>query len=304
MEQTVIIEKVWVNCPVCGQDDAERLFSRENYQHVRCRNCTLVYVNPQHCDTGRMNAALFGQTHQAWVTASQRVRAMDPNSLEKHVERLRDRPVKKYARELKYMEKFRKSEWLLDVGCADGKFLMAAAGRGWSVSGVEIAPEQAALCRERLGLDVRCGMLHEAGFESGTFDVVRLNQVIEHVAEPRQLFQEIRRVLRPGGLLSLATVNINSFSYRFLGERWNYLGGSNNEHIVFFSRRTLDRILSTTGFKSLQWKTNGCRLKNPGTLTNGLRDRCIKGAEKMIGAFAELAGKGGRIHVYAQVVRD
>jgi len=280
----------------------EKLFSRDDYQHVRCRKCTLVYVNPRHSDPGRMNAALFGQIRPSWTIADNRVHTMDLASLQTHADRLRNFPAKKYAQELKYMETYRKSGRLLDVGCGDGKFLLAASGRAWNVSGVEIAPEQAALCRERFGLDVRCGTLDEAGFESGAFDVVRLNQVIEHVAEPLNLLREIGRALRPGGLLSLSTINIKSFSYFFQRERWVHLGGPSNEHIVFFSRQTLDRALTATGFKSLRWNTSGCRLRSRATLEKNFWDRSIRIPEKFLGAFAELTGRGGRIHVYAQVL--
>lgn len=291
---------IHIDCPLCKRDDDEELFSRDDFRHVRCRGCGLVYVNPQPRDAEEFNAALFGKTHPVWSGIAEKYGAMSKAELQENLDRLRHAPPRKYARELKFMDAYRQIGTMLDVGCADGRFLLAAEGQGWNVTGVEVTPESAALCRDVFGLDVRRGTLEEARFADGTFDVVRLNQVIEHVPAPMELLGEIHRVLRPGGLLSLATVNIGSLTYAFLGGRWSYLGGPNNEHIVFFSRSTLDRILAKTGFRSLKWKTAGCRLRNPGTLGKGPLDRGVRTTEKALGYLAALIGKGGRIHVYAQ----
>lgn len=291
---------IHIDCPLCKRDDAEELFHREDFRHVRCRGCSLVYVNPQPQDAEEFNAALFGKIHPVWSRFSEKYNAMSETELQASLERLRHAPPRKYARELKFMDGYRQIGRMLDVGCANGRFLLAAEGQGWKVSGVEIAPENAALCRDVFGLDVRSGTLEEAFFEDQTFDVVRLNQVIEHVPAPLELLGEVNRVLRTGGLLSLATINIGSFTYSFLGREWSYLGNLNNGHIIFFSRVTLDRILAETGFRSLKWKTTGCRLRNPGSLGNGPLDRSIRMTEKALGYLAALSRKGSRIHVYAQ----
>ncbi len=291
---------VHIDCPLCRRDDADPLFSRDDFRHVRCRGCGLVYVDPQPQDAKERNAVLYGQTHPIRSKAFGKYSVMDEAELQKNLGRLRHLPAGKYRRELKFMDGYRQIGRMLDVGCEDGRFLLAAQGRGWNVSGVEVAPEHAALCRDVFGLDVRCGTLEEACFADKNFDVVRLNQVIEHVPAPMLLLGEINRVLRPGGLLSLATINIGSLTYAFLGRQWSYLGGPNNEHLVFFSRNTLERMLAEAGFKSLKWKTAGCRLRNPGTLGKSWLDRGIRVTEKALGYVAALLGKGGRIHVYAQ----
>lgn len=302
MDESSPKEKVWVECPMCRHDDAQVLFTRDDYQHVRCRNCDLIYVNPRRPDELQLNADLYGRTHPAWSGISERFRAMEPSALNEQLDLLRRRPPKKYLRELGFMKAYRRTGRFLDVGCADGRFLLAADGQGWSVSGVEVAPESASLSSEVFGLDVRCGILEDAQFEDGTFDVARLNQVIEHVAAPVELLREIRRVLRPGGLLSLATINIKSFSFSILGSEWSHLGSSRNEHVVFFSKKTLELVLGLAGFTCVKWKTVGCRLRDRGTLGDRFHERGIRMAEKMIGHFAKLMGRGGRIHVYAQSV--
>lgn len=291
-----------VDCPLCGQDKADILFDREGYRHVQCGNCTMIYVNPQPEDAAAVNADLFGHRHPEWSQASSRFYDLDDAAKRDYLDRARNRPSKKYVRELAFLKISFQLGRLLDVGCADGRFMLAAEGAGWQASGVEVAPENADLCRDGLGLDVHCGTLEEVDLEEGAFDAARLNQVIEHVAKPLELLSGIHRVLRPGGLLSMSTVNIRSFTYSILGKNWSYLGADRNGHINFFSRATLNQALEKSGFKSLRWTTTGCRLSNPGSLSKNLSGRIVRSMEKALGPLASMAGRGGRIHVFAQTV--
>jgi ubiquinone/menaquinone biosynthesis C-methylase UbiE len=48
-------------------------------------------------------------------------------------------------------------------------------------------------------------------FADGTFDIVTCNMVVEHLADPLATFQEMSRVLAPGGLLLVHTPNIRNY---------------------------------------------------------------------------------------------
>jgi SAM-dependent methyltransferase len=105
------------------------------------------------------------------------------------------------------------SRRLLDLGCDDGRWSMAvgaACGIG-EVHGVELV-ETAALAAERAGVIVHRGDLNDPfPLESGSFDVVHSNQVIEHVNDVDQFVAEIYRVLKPGGLAIVSTENGSSW---------------------------------------------------------------------------------------------
>ena len=274
-----------VNCPICGRDKTKPLFDRQGYQHVECTNCSMIYVNPQPEDAVAVNAYLFGHQHPEWSQGPNRFYGLDDAGKREYLNRTRKHPMKKYVRELAFLKTSFQLGRLLDVGCADGRFMLAAEGAGWQTSGVEVAPENAGLCRDGLGLDVHCGTLEQAQLEKGSFDAVRLNQVIEHVAKPLELLGQIHHALRPGGFLSLSTVNIRSFTYSILGRNWSYLGADRNGHINFFSRATLGRALEECGFKPLRWTTTGCRLRNPGTLGKNISGRFVRTMEKALGPW-------------------
>ena len=106
---------------------------------------------------------------------------------------------------------------------------------------------------ERAG--VRRGLIvHEfvaAGFPAQSFDVVCSFDVIEHLPSPMPIFQEARRVLRPGGWLLLGTGDSRAFTARLAGSRWTYLCFP--EHLSFFNSYCLRKGLANAGFSSFRF---------------------------------------------------
>jgi 2-polyprenyl-3-methyl-5-hydroxy-6-metoxy-1,4-benzoquinol methylase len=136
---------------------------------------------------------------------------------------------------------------LLDVGCGDGAFLHRMQQRGWEVAGVDFDAAAVAAARQRYGLELFAGDLHDAHFPAENFDAVTLNHVIEHLYNPLETLQEIRRVLRPRGLLVLVTPNPDSFGHQQYGADW--FGLDPPRHLHLFRPANLQALLERTGFR-------------------------------------------------------
>src|SRR5262245_30339439 len=97
---------------------------------------------------------------------------------------------------------------LLDVGSGPGLFLKHGAERGgWEVRGIEPASQAVAHSRG-LGLDVTQGFLDRGAAASlGTFDVVHMNEVLEHLPDPRAMLGLVHGLLDSGGLVALMVPN-------------------------------------------------------------------------------------------------
>lgn len=96
---------------------------------------------------------------------------------------------------------------ILDIGSGLGFFLLHGKERGWNGVGVEPAKTAAAHARS-LGLKVHEGLFDGLPARAlGTFDVVNLATVLEHIADPATLLREARSLLSPGGLVCVVVPN-------------------------------------------------------------------------------------------------
>jgi 2-polyprenyl-3-methyl-5-hydroxy-6-metoxy-1,4-benzoquinol methylase len=134
---------------------------------------------------------------------------------------------------------------VLDVGCGYGFFLDLARRAGARVAGVELAKAEAAYARERLGLNV-AGSLDELPLDSREgFDLVTLFEVVEHLHEPVEFVGELARLLRPGGVLVIATDNFASLPARVLGDgfpKW-----IPHQHVSLFDPASLQALVRAVG---------------------------------------------------------
>jgi 2-polyprenyl-3-methyl-5-hydroxy-6-metoxy-1,4-benzoquinol methylase len=143
----------------------------------------------------------------------------------------------------------------LDIGCATGLLLEHMRDeKGWDVQGVEVCGEAVEYGRKQRRLSIFHGTVEDAHFPGGSFDLVHASHVIEHVTDPKAFLRELRRLLRPGGYLVVSTPNIDGFQSRLFKERWR---SAIPDHMVLFSKRTLQAILSAAGFTVLRKKTWG-----------------------------------------------
>ena len=91
------------------------------------------------------------------------------------------------------------------------------------------------------------GLVEEAGLGSARFDVVLMNQLIEHLWDPKLVMSKVFSSLKPGGLLSVETVNSLGYDRAWFGNR--YWGGYYwPRHLQIFSHESLARFLQGIGF--------------------------------------------------------
>jgi SAM-dependent methyltransferase len=155
----------------------------------------------------------------------------------------------------------------LDVGCSEGAVVAAAAEAGFAAAGVELEPEAASRARAR-GLAVVAGKLGDLP-QDETYHLMRMNQLLEHVASPRELLRQARARLAEGGLLRIVTPNAAGHAHRVLGAAWRHLGGERNGHLCLFSPTALRRCAHGAGLEVVSLSTRGLRAwsrRGPGGL--------------------------------------
>jgi ubiquinone/menaquinone biosynthesis C-methylase UbiE len=111
----------------------------------------------------------------------------------------------------KYAPDFRvEGARVLDVGCGDAGALIAFAEKGAQCAGIECFDTSLERGRLRAAdhgveVDLRKGLAESIPFPDASFDLVMLDNVLEHVTDRPGTLREVRRVLKPGGLLYMVT---------------------------------------------------------------------------------------------------
>jgi 2-polyprenyl-6-hydroxyphenyl methylase / 3-demethylubiquinone-9 3-methyltransferase len=115
---------------------------------------------------------------------------------------------------------------VLDLGCGGGFMAEALVRRGAKVIGIDPSAPAIQAAREHakaegLDIDYRVASGENLPVPDGSLACVVAVDVLEHVADPALVLDEIRRVLKPGGMLLFDTINrtmLSSFIFVFLGE--------------------------------------------------------------------------------------
>jgi 2-polyprenyl-3-methyl-5-hydroxy-6-metoxy-1,4-benzoquinol methylase len=227
-----------VACNVCGSSEQQPFCPENGLSLVQCTDCGLVYVSPRP-DSNELYA-LYGETYfhngESGVVGYTNYLKDEANIR------------KTFAGRLQRLERFVKPGRLLDVGCAAGFFLDEAHKRGWQVEGMDVSSFAVEYARNRFGYDVEHGSLTDLEYPAGAYDVVSLWDVIEHVPDPMAYVRKAASLLRPGGVLALATPDVGSLPARMTGPRWVGYKLS-EEHVYYFSTRMLTRMLNEAGME-------------------------------------------------------
>lgn len=236
-------------CNLCGGRDFATVYrgcpDRRHwlpgtFEIQRCRGCGLVRTHP--CPSRASIAAYYPGAYVSFANGGTRGRSR-LGALARLPYRLR------YGAEPAASCPPRTGARVLDVGCGTGGFLRQLAALGWEVWGIEPSAEVAQAAVERLVVAearIYAGVAEDADFAEGTFDLVTMWHVLEHLHDPKGVLAKAARWLRPGGTLRLAVPNIASLESRLFGRLW--FGLDVPRHLHHFSRATVCRLLESCGF--------------------------------------------------------
>lgn len=255
------MKTVYVDCNLCGSDDWLLRFPAtldgdeqldlgvfrctstgygRHPQIVQCRYCSYVYANPRWVTDELLHAyhTVEDETYITERTGRELTFSRHLQALEKVVGPARDRR-------------------LLDVGAYIGVFVEVAREAGWNACGVEPSAWAVREAKKR-NLPIVEGTQETLRAADGSFDVITMWDVIEHVADPAAELARSYRLLRPGGVIAVHTMDVESVAARLLGGRWPWLM---EMHIHYFSRRTLAQMLQKQGFEPLWCGAQGRYLR-------------------------------------------
>jgi 2-polyprenyl-3-methyl-5-hydroxy-6-metoxy-1,4-benzoquinol methylase len=154
---------------------------------------------------------------------------------------------------------------LVDMGAGDGALLVALMRHGYfsnpqHITAVELSPERCERLKRYLDINVyRSDVTEATGIPPSSQDYVICTQVIEHVDE-KKLLTEIKRVLKDGGILYIASLTRRWYSwwyYRTADGKW----AIDPTHLrEYESSEQFKKVISDGGFEVLELRATPLRL--------------------------------------------
>ncbi|WP_162273170.1 class I SAM-dependent methyltransferase [Rubripirellula obstinata] len=225
-----LIENTDLACPVCGLTEFKHRFNKKGREFWQCKSCAMELQHPLPTP-GELKEYYDASYTEGMYTEFAAAQTMKQMTAQRRLFEIRRHiPIR--------------GDWL-DVGCADGTFVKIANENGVNGSGVELSQVAVDLAVQR-GLNVQCGTL-ESLSDQTSFDTLTAFDVLEHVLEPVEFIRGLRSRIRDGGHVVLTLPDLDSIARRLMGSRWYFYVPE--EHLHFFNRKNLGRLLRKEGFE-------------------------------------------------------
>ena len=232
-------------CPWCGSKNAQLhielkdlFLTQEPFKILECKDCGLLYTTP------RPNKDEIGKYYQSneYYSHQENKEGFIPKIYEK-VKSINLRNKYKIATEKTTRGK------ILDIGCGVGDFLHTMEQQGWECTGVEPSEDAKAIAKKRIKGQLLSSEEQE-NLSDGSFDVITMWHVLEHVNALRWQVQQLYRLCKPGGRIIIALPNYKSYDGQYYKAAWAAYDVP--RHLNHFNEETIVKIFEESHLKHIK----------------------------------------------------
>jgi len=193
-----------MNCNLCKSDNIRHIGIFRGFNLFRCAKCKLTFsILDKELDSKKLyEKDYFEKLHPEFF--SECTGSLSNNE-----------KTKIYREHLDEIIKIKKFGKLLDIGCGSGNFLNEARKYGFDVYGVDVSSYVIEKANKIYKLkNLKQGKLNKGTFKKDFFDVITMNDVIEHVDDPSSILRLANSFLKKDGILLVYTINESSLLYK------------------------------------------------------------------------------------------
>lgn len=270
MNQVLLQTKDVGQCHLCGatgilyrdgvQDPDHHIAGTWTYQICADADCASIWLAPRPLDSELLKAYEHYHTHSKQGKSFFRKSLM---SITKRLLKIALLPVgyalgvRREAAKMRHMGLGKqKPGTLLELGVGGGRFLLRMKKKGWDVSGVDFDPNVAQRMLEKYRIRVQAGDVTQLEFAPASFDVITMNQTVEHLTDPDAVFRKCHALLKPGGCLMVTTPNVESLGAGMFKEYWR--GWEPPRHLHLYTQKSMATLARHTGFTTQSIETYTC----------------------------------------------
>lgn len=230
------------NCPICNSTQyspfilcKDNTVSRETFTIVQCNSCGFKFTNP------RPQAIELGKYYKSdeYVSHSNTKKGFINSTYQS---------VRKYTllKKLQLISKYFKTGKILDIGCGTGEFLNTCKNAKWQTLGIEPDDDARKMGVENYGLDIRKEEDLSSLLDS-SFDIISMWHVLEHVPNLNERVSELKRLIKPNGIIIIAVPNADSHDAKLYKENWAAYDVP--RHLYHFSPKDIETLFRNHGLK-------------------------------------------------------
>ncbi len=230
------------NCPICNSPEKspflsckDNTVSRETFTIVQCNSCDFKYTNP------RPNENKLGDYYKSedYVSHSNTKKGFVNSAYQL---------VRKYTliKKLQLISHYHKTGKILDIGCGTGEFLKLFKDAKWQTTGIEPDPDALKMAVKNYGLDIK-QEVEIKNLETASFDVITMWHVLEHVPKLNERIEDLKRLIKPNGIIVIAVPNCTSLDAKIYKQHW--AAYDLPRHLYHFSPKDIDTVFKNHDLK-------------------------------------------------------
>ena len=236
------------SCNSCGHGEYEVIGRSPDFEYNTCANefsfgkcsgCGLVFI------VDRPDVTALNTIYPATYIPYHFNEHLGPviSALRNFVQKAKIKPIRRFAEA---------ESLIVDVGTGGAEFLRLLRDFGdpsWRLVGVDISDESMEVVKN-LGLEAVQGRFESMPWTLPSPDVVVMNQVIEHLDNPKAVIMRSFGLLKPGGILMMETPSVDAWDARLFRRR--YWGGWHTpRHWTLYTPGTLRDLIESVGFETV-----------------------------------------------------
>lgn len=244
------------SCYLCKSKSVHLAFTKLSHEIWLCDNCQLYSLKFDY----DYDKFIHDYYQKGYFTGNKKLRAYADYEGDKPVISMNMRNylrlIRSYLRNPRNLSNL-KSPKLLDCGCAMGFFMEEANRMGFDTYGVDISKYAAERAQHLFDGKVKLGPVEKVDkiFAKEKFDVITMFDLIEHLKDPILVLEKLKNLLNKDGIIVLQTGDVSSNWAKRQGQNWHFFAPP--QHLHFFSRATIKKMLEAAGCKVIKIETEG-----------------------------------------------